>query len=312
MTNANLSSWIDRTAFDPDGEEVGVIDDIYVDEATRQPEWLAIKTGRGGKGVSFVPLAGSGPRGDDVAIAHRKGLVDGAPGADPDGTLTFDEEARLYAHYGLEYSTSRSESGLPEQPTVAEVDTAYVEVEEVDAHTVPAAPRDAQAQSRRGFRHGPAPVQGCAHRGQAAEEGRTSLISGEAPLKVAGSEQQLHEDHVEPASVLAADLLLHPNQLESALPVYLDGRFVAAHDPGHHGVETVACGHPYQLPEDRRAYSLAPGVVVHVHRVLHGGGVGRAWPVGREGTEAEDGAVPHGHDGRVGTGMGGQPRVLGL
>ena len=92
MTNANLSSWIDRSAFDPDGEEVGVIDDIYVDDATRQPEWLAIKTGRGGKGVSFVPLAGSGPRGDDVAIAHRKGVVDVAPGADPDGTLTLDED----------------------------------------------------------------------------------------------------------------------------------------------------------------------------------------------------------------------------
>ena len=67
--------------------------------------------------------------------------VDGAPSADPDGTLTLDEEARLYAHYGLEYSTSRSESGLPEQPAVTEVDTAYVEVEEVDVHTVPAAPR---------------------------------------------------------------------------------------------------------------------------------------------------------------------------
>ena len=34
MTNANLSSWIDRTAFDPDGEEVGVIDDVSVDDAT--------------------------------------------------------------------------------------------------------------------------------------------------------------------------------------------------------------------------------------------------------------------------------------
>lgn len=75
-----------------------------------------------------------------MAIAHGKGLVDCAPSAGPDGALTLDEEARLYAHYGLEYSMSRSESGLPE-PAVAGVDSAYVEVEEVDVQTVAAAPR---------------------------------------------------------------------------------------------------------------------------------------------------------------------------
>ncbi len=116
MTNANLSSWIDRTAFDPDGEEVGVIDDIYVDDATRQPEWLAIKTGRGGKGVSFVPLAGSGPRGDDVAIAHRKGLVDGAPGADLTGPLL--STRRLASTRTTGWSTPRADprAAFPSSP----------------------------------------------------------------------------------------------------------------------------------------------------------------------------------------------------
>jgi hypothetical protein len=37
-----------------------------------------------------------------------------APQLDPDGELSQSEEAALYRHYGLDYSESRSDSGLPE------------------------------------------------------------------------------------------------------------------------------------------------------------------------------------------------------
>jgi uncharacterized protein (TIGR02271 family) len=39
--------------------------------------------------------------------------VKDAPDAEPDGHLTQDEEARLYAHYGVVYDEGRSPSGLP-------------------------------------------------------------------------------------------------------------------------------------------------------------------------------------------------------
>jgi hypothetical protein len=135
-----LSSWIDRPAFDPNGDEIGVIADIYVDDATGEPEWLALKADRGSGRLSFVPLAGAGTQDDGVAVAYDKDLVTSVPDADPDGTLTLDDEARLYAHYGLHYSTRRSGSGLPEQPVV-EVQT--VEVQAVEAEDVdrPAGPR---------------------------------------------------------------------------------------------------------------------------------------------------------------------------
>jgi len=139
MSNGSLSSWIDRTAVDRDGVEIGTVVDIYVDDATGQPEWLAVKTGRSKSSVSFVPLEGAGPRGDDVAVAYDKGRVTGAPSAEPDGALTLDEEADLYAHYGLEYSTRRSESGLPEGPAPTEPE--YVEVEVAEVVAEPAAPR---------------------------------------------------------------------------------------------------------------------------------------------------------------------------
>ncbi len=108
-----LRRWIGRTAVGPQGEKVGKIADIYLDEATGQPEWLAVGTGLFGTKVSFVPLQGAAPQGDDIGIGFPKDQVTEAPNAEPDGALSEEEEARLYQHYGLEYSKAPSPSGLP-------------------------------------------------------------------------------------------------------------------------------------------------------------------------------------------------------
>ena len=115
-----LSSWIGRSVLGRDGEDIGTVVDVYVDDATGQPEWLAVKTGRKGDPVGFVPLAGAGVRDENVVVGYDTERVTTAPSADPDGVLTVDEEAMLYAHYGLEYSTHDSASGLPRQPGAVE------------------------------------------------------------------------------------------------------------------------------------------------------------------------------------------------
>ena len=108
-----LERWIGRTLVDNDGDKVGTIEDIYMDEDTGQPEWFAISTGFFGNKISFVPITRSNARGDDICSPWTKAQVKDAPHAEPDGHLTQEEEARLYRHYGLEYSESRSSSGLP-------------------------------------------------------------------------------------------------------------------------------------------------------------------------------------------------------
>jgi uncharacterized protein (TIGR02271 family) len=103
-----------KTAVGNDGDKLGKIEDIYLDEQTGKPEWLALKTGMFGANLSFVPIAGASERGDDVAVPYDKAQVKDAPKMDPDGQLSQSEEAELYRHYGLEYSESQSDSGLPE------------------------------------------------------------------------------------------------------------------------------------------------------------------------------------------------------
>jgi uncharacterized protein (TIGR02271 family) len=108
-----LTGWIGHTLVDGSGGRIGKIADLYMDDATGKPEWIAVNTGRLGSNINFVPLAGAVASGDDLRVPYTADQVKGAPDATPDGQLSQDEEARLYQHYGMNYSEDLSSSGLP-------------------------------------------------------------------------------------------------------------------------------------------------------------------------------------------------------
>jgi hypothetical protein len=103
-----FESWIGRTLKDHAGHKIGKVEDIYTDDDTGQPEWLTVTTGLFGSDVSFVPVAGATPLGDDeLQVQFPKEQVKEAPNAGSDGRLSPEEEARLYAHYGFDYDQER-------------------------------------------------------------------------------------------------------------------------------------------------------------------------------------------------------------
>jgi uncharacterized protein (TIGR02271 family) len=98
---------------DPAGDKLGTIDAIYIDDETGQPEWATVTRGLFTAKAAFVPLAQAQDMGDSVQVPYDKQQVTDAPSPQADGSLSQDEEAELYRHYGLEYTESRSDSGLP-------------------------------------------------------------------------------------------------------------------------------------------------------------------------------------------------------
>jgi uncharacterized protein (TIGR02271 family) len=114
LTVENAVQMRGKNAIDRDGDKIGKIEDVYLDQDTGQPEWLAVGGGLFSGGVSFVPLAQATTEGDAVRVPYEKSHVKDAPRAQADGALSQEEEARLYRHYGLEYGENRSDSGLPE------------------------------------------------------------------------------------------------------------------------------------------------------------------------------------------------------
>ncbi|MEV1047818.1 PRC and DUF2382 domain-containing protein [Streptomyces sp. NPDC049916] len=89
------------TVYDNDGEKVGSVGRVYVDDETGKPDWVTVKTGLFGMKESFVPLAGARRVGSDLHVAHPKESVKDAPRVDADAHLSVAEEEELYRHYGL-------------------------------------------------------------------------------------------------------------------------------------------------------------------------------------------------------------------
>jgi len=107
-------TWRGQTLTDSSGDKIGTIEEIYLDAETREPEWALVNTGLFGTKRSFVPLRDASASGDGVSVPFAKDQVKDAPKMDPDGQLSQREEAELYRHYGMEYTESQSDSGLPE------------------------------------------------------------------------------------------------------------------------------------------------------------------------------------------------------
>ena len=114
MDTQTMTEWRGRDIIDRDGDKIGKLEEIYLDEQTGKPEWALVKTGLFGGRGTFVPLADASTDGDGITVPYEKSQVKDAPNMDADGQLSQQEEAELYRFYGLDYGESRSGSGLPE------------------------------------------------------------------------------------------------------------------------------------------------------------------------------------------------------
>jgi uncharacterized protein (TIGR02271 family) len=110
----NILQYRGQDLEDRDGDKIGKIDEIYLDTETDRPEWALVNTGLFGTKSTFVPIRDATETGGSLRVPFEKSQVKDAPNMDAGGELSQDEEAALYRHYGMDYSETRSDSGLPE------------------------------------------------------------------------------------------------------------------------------------------------------------------------------------------------------
>jgi uncharacterized protein (TIGR02271 family) len=113
MTNPiDAQNLIGRTAVDHEGNKIGKVGQVYLDDQSGQPQWVTISTGLFGTKESFAPIAGSSHDGDDLVLAVSKDQVKGAPSVDADGHLDDSENGELYSYYsGSTYGDSAQANG---------------------------------------------------------------------------------------------------------------------------------------------------------------------------------------------------------
>jgi uncharacterized protein (TIGR02271 family) len=100
-----VSRVIGQDVYDESGDKIGSASEVYLDDATGQPEWVTVRTGLFGTKESFVPIRDADLTDDGVRVHVDKDQVKDAPKIDADGHLSPDEERELYRYYGMDSGT---------------------------------------------------------------------------------------------------------------------------------------------------------------------------------------------------------------
>jgi stress response protein YsnF len=110
-------AWVGLELVDYDGQKVGEVVDIYADDVSGEPKWLAVRTGLFGLRRNFVPTSEVTPEGDVLLVRCSKAHVAGSPTAEESGFLAPEEEVELFEHYGLHVGADDTlETAAPESP----------------------------------------------------------------------------------------------------------------------------------------------------------------------------------------------------
>jgi hypothetical protein len=106
-----------RDVYDKSGDKIGSAIKVYLDDETRQPEWVTVRTGLFGIKESFVPIRDADLTDEGVRVHVSKDKVKDAPKIDTDGHLSPQEEEELYRYYRLGVSMTATETtGMGQSP----------------------------------------------------------------------------------------------------------------------------------------------------------------------------------------------------
>jgi uncharacterized protein (TIGR02271 family) len=118
------------TAMSTDGDRLGKIGQVYLDDQIGQPEWATVSTGPFGGRESFVPLALAEVVGTELEVPYDRDMLKGAPNVEAEGGhLSQREEAELYTYYGLDYSEADTDGTGPD-PSGRTTEDAMTRAEE--------------------------------------------------------------------------------------------------------------------------------------------------------------------------------------
>jgi hypothetical protein len=94
--------WKGRVVLDRAGNKLGSVLDVFYDAENDEPGWVLV--GMAGAATRLVPGAEAVEHGNELHLPFDRAVVEGAPSMDPGGRLWPQEQADLYAYYGLPFS----------------------------------------------------------------------------------------------------------------------------------------------------------------------------------------------------------------
>jgi sporulation protein YlmC with PRC-barrel domain len=101
----------DYKVYDNQGNKIGKVDDLFVDETDRE-EYIGVKLGFLGRKSTLIPMdiVRVNEADKTIEVSESKDCVKDAPSFDDDEDITGDYERRIREHFGLEPTESSSSS----------------------------------------------------------------------------------------------------------------------------------------------------------------------------------------------------------
>lgn len=125
MTTFDVNAILSSTAYGSDGDKIGKVEQVFLDDNSGEPTFLTVNTGLFGAKENFVPVKGARQDGDRVVLPYTKDVIKDAPKVDADQHLSPAEEEELYRYYELNYNDDRT-AGTDRDRTTAAAGTAGV------------------------------------------------------------------------------------------------------------------------------------------------------------------------------------------
>ena len=98
-TSQDLPDYTHRAAIDAEGNRIGKISRVYLEQQTGQPMWVLVETGLFGTRQSFAPIHGSRRDGERVFLAVSKDQVKDSPNIARDAHISQEEQDALREYY---------------------------------------------------------------------------------------------------------------------------------------------------------------------------------------------------------------------
>ncbi|WP_169983843.1 PRC and DUF2382 domain-containing protein [Microbispora sp. H10836] len=115
ITHEQIPMVLDHPVYDLNGDKIGEVKHVFLDDATGQPEWLCVKSGLFNMKETFVPLRDADLVADHVEVPYDKDRIKDAPDVDLDADehLPPEQERQLYRYYDLDWDSSWERANQP-------------------------------------------------------------------------------------------------------------------------------------------------------------------------------------------------------
>jgi uncharacterized protein (TIGR02271 family) len=97
---------------DSAGNNIGTVDNVWVDDATNELEFIGVKTGWLFGKTHVIPCADAQITDGAITVPYGQDQIKDAPSYGADDELSPDNEQEIYSYYGLDRSTAPSPTGL--------------------------------------------------------------------------------------------------------------------------------------------------------------------------------------------------------